>query len=58
MHEIIELTPNLEDYLEAVYKLEKERRVARIRDIAQLMNVSKPSVVAAMKKLGQKNDRV
>lgn len=46
-----ELSPSLEDYLEAIYRLEKKHRVARVKDIAELMNVQMPSVTGAVKNL-------
>jgi len=49
------LTPSLEDYLEAILTLEKENRVARVKDIAELLNVQMPSVTGALKTLKQKN---
>ncbi|MDX9819736.1 MAG: metal-dependent transcriptional regulator [Desulfococcus multivorans] len=45
------LTPSLEDYLEAIYQLERKNRVARVKDIAELMNVQMPSVTGAVKNL-------
>jgi DtxR family Mn-dependent transcriptional regulator len=45
------LTPSLEDYLEAIYQLEKKNRVARVKDIADLLNVQMPSVTGAVKNL-------
>jgi DtxR family Mn-dependent transcriptional regulator len=38
----------MEDYLEAIAKLKKEKRVARVRDIGRLLNVSNPSVNSAL----------
>ena len=49
------LTPSLEDYLEAIYQLEQKYRVARVKDIAELLNVQMPSVTGAVKNLGAKN---
>jgi DtxR family transcriptional regulator, Mn-dependent transcriptional regulator len=43
-----------EDYLESVYVLGREKRVVRVKDVAQRLGVSQPSVVAA---LGQLNRR-
>ncbi len=45
------LSSNMEDYLEAIATLQKEKRVARVRDISRLMNVKTSSVTAAMKTL-------
>ena len=48
------LSSTLEDYLEAIYRLEKTRRTARVRDIAQSVGVSKSTVSAALKSLAGK----
>ena len=45
------LGQSLEDYLEAVFILSRERKVVRVTDIAKRLNVKKPSVVVALKKL-------
>lgn len=49
-----ELTSSLEDYLEAVYLLEKKHRVARVKDIAAHLNVQMPSVTGALRNLREK----
>jgi DtxR family Mn-dependent transcriptional regulator len=49
-----ELSSNLEDYLETIYHLEKESRVARAKDIAERLGVSRASVTGALKTLGDK----
>ena len=49
-----ELTPSLEDYLEAILRLERKNRVARVKDIAQLLDVQMPSVTGALKNLRSK----
>ena len=41
-----DLTQSLEDYLEAIYFLEKKSRVARVKDIAARLSVQMPSVTA------------
>ncbi len=46
------LTSAMEDYLEAIYHLEQERRIARVRDIAGRLGVKMSSVSAALKTLG------
>jgi DtxR family Mn-dependent transcriptional regulator len=48
------LTPALEDYLEAVYRIEAEKRVARVRDIAAALDVHKSSVTAALRGLSER----
>jgi DtxR family Mn-dependent transcriptional regulator len=50
-----DLSRSLEDYLEAIYQLEKKNRVARVKDIADLLNVQMPSVTGAIKNLKSKN---
>ncbi|MFP4364999.1 MAG: metal-dependent transcriptional regulator [Spirochaetia bacterium] len=45
------LTPSLEDYLEAILFLEKKNRVARVKDIAERLEVQMPSVSGAVKTL-------
>lgn len=41
----------MEDYLEAIYHLENERRIARVRDIAQRLGVKMSSVSSALRSL-------
>jgi DtxR family Mn-dependent transcriptional regulator len=53
-NESMKLTSAMEDYLEAIYHLERERRIARVRDIAQKLNVRMSSVSAALKTLGSR----
>ncbi len=48
------LTANMEDYLEAIMILQKDRKVARVRDIARLLDVKMPSVTGAVKNLAEK----
>ncbi|MBN2809587.1 MAG: metal-dependent transcriptional regulator [Deltaproteobacteria bacterium] len=48
------LTSNMEDYLEVILNLQKEQRVARVKDVAQRLNVKMPSVTGAMKGLAEK----
>lgn len=48
------LSPSLEDYLEAILKLEKKYRVARVKDIAEALGVQMPSVTGALKNLREK----
>ena len=45
------LSASAEDYLEAVLVLERERRVARVRDIAARLDVRMPSVHMALHRL-------
>jgi DtxR family transcriptional regulator, Mn-dependent transcriptional regulator len=48
------LTSAMEDYLEAIYHLERERRIARVRDIANRLGVKMSSVSSALKSLGSR----
>ncbi len=48
------LTSAMEDYLEAIYLLEKERRIARVRDIANRLGVKMSSVISALKTLSSR----
>jgi DtxR family Mn-dependent transcriptional regulator len=50
-----ELSSTLEDYLEAIFRIETEKRAARVRDIARYVGVSKSTVSAALKSLAGKN---
>ncbi|MCM8762624.1 MAG: metal-dependent transcriptional regulator [Candidatus Omnitrophica bacterium] len=45
------LTPTLEDYLEAIAILEKEKGKARIKDIGNYLKVKNPTVVSAVNSL-------
>ncbi len=52
------MTKSLEDYVEVVYVLIRDRHVARVRDVADALKVKMPSVVkgiAELKKLGLVN---
>jgi len=44
-------TPSMEDYLEAIANLGGERKVVRVNQIGQALEVSMPSVTSALKKL-------
>ncbi len=47
------LSPSMEDYLEAVHGLVEQNRVARVRDIAEILGVTMPSVTGALRKLSK-----
>lgn len=47
----VELSANMEDYLEAILQLEMAHKVARVRDIARHLQVRMPSVSGALKNL-------
>ncbi|NLN61687.1 MAG: metal-dependent transcriptional regulator [Myxococcales bacterium] len=46
-----ELTSALEDYLETIFELVKERKVARVKDIVKARNVKSASVIPALRRL-------
>lgn len=48
------LSASLEDYIEAIFNLARESNVARSRDIAKLLGVSKSSVTGALRVLKKK----
>jgi len=48
------LTPSLEDYLEAIWLIGSEKKVVRVKHIADLMGVKAASVVGAIKVLSEK----
>jgi DtxR family Mn-dependent transcriptional regulator len=45
------LTSVVEDYLEAIYNLNKEKRVVRVKDIATRLSVKMPTVSSMLKTL-------
>ena len=45
------MTQSLEDYLEAVYRLIEEDRPAKVRAVAEMLSVTMPSVVKAIREL-------
>lgn len=48
------LSASLEDYLQAIYHLQESHRVARVKDIADQMNVQPASVTGALKALANR----
>ncbi len=48
------LTPTMEDYLEAIFDLEKSKKAVRVKDIAGRMNVKMPTVTSMLKTLSAK----
>jgi DtxR family Mn-dependent transcriptional regulator len=50
----INLTSQLEDYLEAIAVLQEEDRVARAKDIAERLGVTRATVTSALKSLSEK----
>jgi len=49
-----DLSSSMEDYLEVIHQLIVTRQAARVRDIADALDVKMPSVTGALKKLSQK----
>ncbi len=49
------LSENMEDYLEVIHALSKDKGVTRVSEIAEKMDVKSPSVNAAMKILADRN---
>ncbi|MFZ5969194.1 MAG: metal-dependent transcriptional regulator [Bacillota bacterium] len=47
------LSPSLEDYLEEIYQLSLLKNEIRVRDIADRLSVSSPSVIKALRKLNK-----
>jgi DtxR family Mn-dependent transcriptional regulator len=45
------LTSVMEDYLEAIFDLDKDKKVVRVKDIAKRMNVKMPTVSSMLKTL-------
>ncbi|MEW6163260.1 MAG: metal-dependent transcriptional regulator [Nitrospirota bacterium] len=48
------LSPAVEDYLEAIFNLEKDKKAVRVKDIAQKMMVKLPTVTSMLNTLLQK----
>ena len=48
------LTSVMEDYLEAIFDLDKEKKVVRVKDIAKRMDVKMPTVSSMLKSLNNK----
>ena len=49
-----QLSRSLEDYLEAIYNLKVRSQIARVKDIAHVMEVKMPSVTGALRSLASK----
>jgi DtxR family Mn-dependent transcriptional regulator len=54
MNPEMKLSSQMEDYLEAIYHLCQEEGVARVKTIADRLEVTNPSVVGAVRSLKQK----
>ena len=50
----MELSASLEDYIETIYHIVEEKQVARAKNIAKSMNVSRASVTEALRTLSSK----
>jgi len=48
------LTPAMEDYLEAIFNLSREKRVVRVKDIAKRLGVKMPTVTSMLKTLSER----
>ena len=48
------LSESMENYLEAIFEIEKNKRVVRVRDVANELGVTMPSVNGALKNLEAK----
>ncbi len=51
---VMPLSESMEDYLEAIFEIEKQKRVVRVRDVASRLGVTMPSVNGALKNLESK----
>jgi len=52
---MLELTASLEDYLEAIWTISRDKKVVRVKDIARLLHVQAASVIGALKSLAEKD---
>ena len=48
------LTSAMEDYLEAIYDLDNEKKVVRVKDIAKRLDVRMPTVTSMLKTLSKR----
>ncbi len=48
------LTPVMEDYLEAIFDLARQKKVVRVKDIANRLDVKMPTVTSMLKTLGKR----
>lgn len=49
-----ELSQSLEDYLEAILLISRNKRIVRVKDLASHLDVRTASVIGALKKLSEK----
>lgn len=50
----VSLSESLEDYLLEIFIIDKQKRVVRLKDIAEAHKVKPPSVIGALKELSEK----
>ncbi len=50
-----ELTASMEDYLEMIYRLAKNRGFTRINELSEALNVHPPSATRMVQRLGKQN---
>lgn len=50
----IDLSASLQDYLEAIYHISEKKGAARVKDIAERLDVASPSVTEALRALSDK----
>lgn len=50
----LQVTSSLQDYLETILNLTEEKRTARVTDIAERLEIAKPSVIQALALLKEK----
>ena len=48
------LSQSLEDYLESIYIISLDKKIARVKDLVNRLGVKSSSVIGALKKLGAK----
>ncbi len=48
------LSQSLEDYLEAIFMVSREKKIVRVKDLVKKLDVKTASVIGALKKLEQK----
>jgi len=51
------LTSVMEDYLEAIFDLDQEKKFIRVKDIAKRMDVKMPTVSSMLKTLNERGGR-
>lgn len=48
------LSKSLEDYLEAIYMVARDKKIVRVKDLIKMLDVKTASVIGALKKLEQR----